>query len=580
MLCVSRQIEIDSIYKYRIMRTKLILVLCAVFCIAFSSSAYGQSYAITNARIVTVSGATIEKGTIVVREGLIFAVGANVAVPADAIVFDGNGMTVYPGFIDAVSNLGMPAAPQRPAGPGGGAAAAAAAAAAAQQAPASNSNYPAGLRPEDMAADDLRAGDAQFEAARAAGFTSALVTGRSGIFNGQSAVINLAGDNVSGMIVRSPYAHHISYATIPGSYPGSLMGTFSALRQMFLDAQRQMEIEKMYEANPAGMRRPTADRSLSALYPALNRQMPVVFNAVTEREIVRALDFIKEFNLRGIIAGGHEAGSVVDRLKAQNVPVIFSLNLPRRTTSAAADADPETLMTLRMRAAVPKAPAEMNNAGIKFAFQSGGLQNLTDFFANAAKTTENGLSKDAAIRAMTLGAAEILGVEKQLGSIDVGKIANLVVVKGDVFARDRFVSRVVIDGKVFEFKEQPRPPQGGPRGPGGPGGNPGGNPGGGAGGPSVAGTYNITINIPGQPLPATLTITQQGNSVSGSMTSQLGTTAMTGTMSAAGFSMSGGIEFGGASITIVMQGSVAGSQISGNIDSPQGQIPFSGTRNP
>lgn len=560
------------------MRTKLILVLCAVFCIAFSSSAYGQSYAITNARIVTVSGPAIEKGTIVVREGLIFAVGANVAVPADAIVFDGTGMTVYPGFIDAVSNLGMPAAPQRPAGPGGGAAAAAAAAAA-QQAPTSNSNYPSGLRPEDMAADDLRAGEAQFETARAAGFTTALVTGRSGIFNGQSAVINLAGDNVSGMIVRSPLAHHISFATIPGGYPGSLMGTFSALRQMFLDAQRQMEIEKLYEANPAGIRRPAADRSLSALYPALNRQMPVVFNAVTEREIVRALDFIREFNLRGIIAGGHEAGSVVDRLKAQNVPVIFSLNLPRRTTSAAPDADPETLMTLRMREAVPKAPAALNNAGVKFAFHSGGLQNLADFFANAAKTTENGLSKDAAIRAMTLGAAEILGVEKQLGSIEVGKIANLAVVKGDVFARDRFVSRVMVDGKVFEFKEQPRPPQGGPRGPGGPGGNPGGGAGG-AGGPSVAGTYNITINIPGQPLPATLTITQQGNTVSGTMTSQLGTTAMTGNMSASGFSMSGGIEFGGASITIVMQGSVAGSQISGNIDSPQGQIPFTGTRNP
>lgn len=560
------------------MRTKLILVLCAVFCIAFSSSAYGQSYAITNARIVTVSGPAIEKGTIVVREGLIFAVGANVAVPADAIVFDGTGMTVYPGFIDAVSNLGMPAAPQRPAGPGGGAAAAAAAAAA-QQAPTSNSNYPSGLRPEDMAADDLRAGEAQFETARAAGFTTALVTGRSGIFNGQSAVINLAGDNVSGMIVRSPLAHHISFATIPGGYPGSLMGTFSALRQMFLDAQRQMEIEKLYEANPAGIRRPAADRSLSALYPALNRQMPVVFNAVTEREIVRALDFIREFNLRGIIAGGHEAGSVVDRLKAQNVPVIFSLNLPRRTTSAAPDADPETLMTLRMREAVPKAPAALNNAGVKFAFHSGGLQNLADFFANAAKTTENGLSKDAAIRAMTLGAAEILGVEKQLGSIEVGKIANLAVVKGDVFARDRFVSRVMVDGKVFEFKEQPRPPQGGPRGPGGPGGNPGGGAGG-AGGPSVAGTYNITINIPGQPLPATLTITQQGNTVSGTMTSQLGTTAMTGNMSASGFSMSGGIEFGGSSITIVMQGSVAGSQISGNIDSPQGQIPFTGTRNP
>jgi hypothetical protein len=321
------------------------------------------------------------------------------------------------------------------------------------------------------------------------------------------------------------------------------------------------------------MRRPTADRSLTALYPALNRQMPVVFNANTEREIIRALDFIKEFDLRGVIAGGSEAGSVVSRLKAENVPVIFSLNLPRRTTTLAPDADPETLMTLRMRAEAPKVPAALNAAGVKFAFQSGGLQNLADFFVNAGKTTESGLSKDAAIRAMTLGAAEILGVDKQIGSIEVGKIANLAVVRGDVFARDRFVSRVVVDGKVFELKEQPRTPQGGPRGPGG-------TPGGDAAGASVAGTYTITINIPGQPLPATLTLTQQGNSVSGTMTSQLGTTALSGNMTGASFSMSGAIEFGGTSITIVMQGSVSGTQISGNIDSPQGQIPFSGARTP
>lgn len=554
------------------MKAKLIMVLCVVFALASANEAFSQSYAITNARIVTVSGPAIEKGTVIVRDGLIHAVGANVNVPADAMVFDAAGMTVYPGFIDAATNVGMPAAPQRPAGPGGGAAAAAATA---QQAPASNSNYPAGLRPEDIAADDLRAGESQFESIRSAGFTTVLTTGRSGIFTGQSAIINLAGDTVSAMIVRSPFAHHISFATIPGTYPGSLMGTFSALRQMLLDAQRQFEIEKMYEANPAGIRRPPADRSLSALYPALNRQMPVFFNAVTEREIIRALDLIKEFNLRGVIVGGHEAGSVIERLKAQNVPVIFSLNLPRRTTSASPDADPEPLMTLRMREAVPKAPAAMEKAGVKFAFTSGGLQNLGDFFSNAAKTLDNGLSKDAAIRAMTLGAAEILGVDKQLGSIEAGKIANLVVVRGDLFGRDRSVARVVIDGKVFEFKEQPRGPQGAARQNGSAGPSQAG-----ASAANLAGSYAITINIPGQPLPATLTINQQGNTINATMTSQLGTTSMSGNATANGFSLSGAIEFGGASITITMQGTVSGQQISGTIDSPQGQIPFSGTRNP
>src|SRR5687768_17595249 len=224
-----------------------------IFLLAFSAIGSldtlsdAQSYAITNARIVTVSGATIEKGTVVVRDGLIAAVGADAKAPADAQVFDGTGLTVYPGFFDALTNVGMPA-PRTPATPGPGGQAAAAAAQ--QTSPQSNSTYPAGLRPETIAADELRGGDAQFETNRNAGFTTAVTVGRSGIFNGQSAIINLAGDSVSGMIVKAPFAEHVSFATIPGQYPGSLLGTFSALRQMFLDAQRLQELQKMYAGNP------------------------------------------------------------------------------------------------------------------------------------------------------------------------------------------------------------------------------------------------------------------------------------------------------------------------------------------
>ena len=244
---------------FYIMKLKLAL-FAAVATGLLATFADAQSYAITNARIVTVSGPTIEKGTVVVRDGLIAAVGADAKPPADAQVFDGTGLTVYPGFFDTLTNVGLQA-PQRPAttggGGGGGGGGAAAAAAAQQQAnAASNSNYPAGLRPEVIAADDLRAGEAQFETNRNAGFTTVVTVGRTGIFNGQSAVINLAGESVSGMIVKAPYAEHVSFSTIPGQYPGSLMGTFSALRQMFLDAQRLQELQKMYAASPRGMKRP------------------------------------------------------------------------------------------------------------------------------------------------------------------------------------------------------------------------------------------------------------------------------------------------------------------------------------
>ncbi|HKP70553.1 MAG TPA: amidohydrolase family protein [Pyrinomonadaceae bacterium] len=544
------------------MKLKLALFAFAATSL-FTGIAGAQSYAITNARIVTVSGPAIEKGTVVVRDGLIAAVGADAKVPADAQVFDGSGMTVYPGFVDALTNVGLGApratASPAPAGP----------AAATTPAP-SNSNYPVGLRPEVVAAEDLRSGEAQFESVRNAGFTTVVTVGRTGIFNGQSAIINLAGESVSGMIVRAPFAEHISFATVSGAYPGSLLGTFSALRQMFLDAQRLHELQKMYAANPRGTKRPDKDASLEALFPLLNRQIPVVFNANREIEIVRALDFAKEFNLKLIVAGGQEAWKVADRLKAQDAAVLLSLNFPKRTTTASADADPDSMELLRFRAETPKAAARLQQAGVKFAFQSGGTTTLADFFTNAGKTVESGLSRDAAVRSMTLGSAEILGVNDRMGSIETGKIANLTVVKGDLFGKDRFVSNVFVDGRPFEQKAptatSPRPPAGG------------------GATPAIAqvgGNFAITIEVPGQQLTGTLALTQQASVLTGSLQTQLGTSPIKdGKVTAEGFSFAATVEFGGTQIEIIVKGTVTGNDIKGTIDSPQGTVPFTGIRNP
>jgi imidazolonepropionase-like amidohydrolase len=556
----------SSFYTLKNMKLKLMLLFAVACCLA-TVEVRAQAYAITNARIVTVSGPTIENGTVVLRDGLIDAVGASLVPPADVTVIDGSGMTVYPGFIDALTSLGLQA-PQTPGQQRGGGPQVQQQ----QTAAWSNSNYPAGLRAEDTVVDDIRAGEAQFEAARGAGFTTVLTVGRTGIFNGRSAVIDLAGESISAMIVRSPFAEHFTFTTIGGGqYPASLLGTFAALRQMLLDAQRLQKLQKQYDANPRGMRRPEPDRSLEALFPIINRQMPLVFNANSENEITRSLDLAKEFNIRAIIAGGTEAWKLADRLKSQDVPVLLSLNFPRRTASSSPDADPESMDVLRMRAEAPKGAARLAQAGVKFAFQSGGAASLTDFFMNAAKAVENGLSRDAAIRAMTLGSAEILGVDDRLGSIEKGKIANIALVRGDVFGRDRFVSRVFIDGKLFEMKEPPARREGPIRG-------------GTTSAPAVAtvaGNFTINVDIPGQPLTGTLALIQQGPILTGSLTTSLGVMPIKdGKVTAEGFSFSGTVEFGGAQLDIVVRGSVSGTQISGTIDTPQGSVPFTGTRNP
>lgn len=541
-----------------------LLAICLFSVFSVEAQNRTDVYAITNARIVTVSGATIEKGTVVVRDGLIESVGADAKIPADARVLDGTGLTVYPGFFDALTSLGL-AAPQppQPRGQGGG-----------QQSQTqqtqSNSNYPNGLQPEVSTFDALKAGDAQFETNRNAGFTTALTVPRDGVFNGQSAVINLAGDSVSEIVIKSPFAEHFTFRTVGGGlYPASLLGTFSAFRQMLLDAQRLQEWQKMYAANPKGLKRPEADKSLEALFPIINGTMPIVFNANTEREIVRALDLAKEFKLNAIIAGGQEAWKLAPRLKEQNVAVLLSLNFPKRTTSMSPEADSEDLETLRFRAETPKGAARLANAGVRFAFQSGGLTNINDFFPNAAKTTENGLANDAAIRAMTLGAAQIFGVDNRLGSIEAGKIANLTVVKGDILGKEKTITHVFVDGRLFEQKEKPKAPMTN-------------------GGTtttaiaSVGGNYSITIEIPGQSTPGTLNFTQQGTVLTGTFQTDLtgSSPIKDGKVSADGFSFSASVNYGGTTLDISVSGKVSGTSISGTIDSPQGAIPFSGTKNP
>ena len=411
-----------------------------------------ETYAITNARIVTVAGPAIEKGTVVIRDGLILSVGANVTPPADARTIDGAGLTVYPGLIDASTNLGMPQPSPTP-GVGGGRGQFQFPGGPSPMASALNSTQPAGLQPEIMAADYLRPGGDQIEAERTAGITTALTAPRAGIFIGQSALINLAGNTPQEMIVRSPVALHIGFTPLRnGSYPGSLMGVFSAIRQMLLDAQRYQEAQKIYARSPRGVRRPEQDKSLEALLPVLNRELPVVMYADRERDILRAIELAQEFKLRAIIAGGEEAWKVADRLSEAQIAVLLSLNFPRRTTAASPEADAEPLRILRARVEAPKCAARLAAARVKFALQSGGMTAIDDFRANAAKAVENGLASDEAIKAMTMTAAEILNAADRLGSIETGKIANLTITRGNLLDRTARIAYVFIDGRQIDLR--------------------------------------------------------------------------------------------------------------------------------
>ena len=529
-------------------RSRLIVALTLLFLVSTINAQRSaiDTYAITNARIVTVSGPLIERGTVVIRNGLIAAAGANVSAPPDARVIDGTGLTVYPGLIDSYTDLAVPEASPAPSPAPGGGAAAFLALTSQRPAAGPNSTQPPGLQPEVRVEEVIRPGGTEIEASRNIGITTALTSPRSGIWMGQSALINLAGETPQQMIVRSPVAMHVGFTPLRGAYPGSLMGVFSTLRQMMLDAQRYRDSLQIYERSPRGTRRPETDRSLEALVPVIDGRMPVVMLANSEREISRALDLAAEFKLRLIIAGGREADRLTERLVKQNVPVLLSLNLPRRTTAALPEADPEPLRVLRDRVEAQQTAGKLAKAGVRFAFQSGSLTNLSDLMVNAGRVIENGLTVNDALRAFTIWPAESLGVQNQLGSIEAGKIANLTVTRGDLFDRNTRVAHVFIDGRPVDLRP---------------------SPGGGPARSNLSGAWTVNINLGAQgERTITLNLQQEADRLSGSISGPLGAGEISNASTSGGevrFTVALNLE--GQTKEATFTGRLANNEIRGNV---------------
>ncbi len=415
-----------------------------------------QVFAIINARVVPVAGAPIDKGTVLVRDGIIEAVGVGVAIPPDARIIDATGLTVYPGLIDALSDIGIEEAQPRAAAPSRGGAPQAPSTP--QPATAQSEEERQGVTPYRQAADLLSSASRKIEAARAAGITTTVIAPRRGIFAGQSSLINLSGSSAGRMVVKSPVAFHINLASERGfgsGYPASLMGVIAYVKQTLLDAQRYDVAWTAYGAQPGAMR-PEYSHALEALQPLVRRQLPVVLPGNTPAEIERALGLAETFRFALLVSGGAEAGKIGSILKAHNVPVLLSVKFPEPER----DADPEAreeLRDLRRRVEAPATAKALAGAGVRFAFQSDDMTNPGDFLRNVRRTVDAGLDRDAALRALTLTPAEIFGVADRLGSIEKNKAANLTLTTGDLFDAKTQVKMVFVDGLKFEVPEPEAP---------------------------------------------------------------------------------------------------------------------------
>ena len=510
-------------------------------------------FAIRGAKVVPVSGPPIEGATIVVSRGIIAAVAKDAPVPPEAWVIEGQGLTVYPGLVDAFTDVGIPT-PAPSAGESGGARRPQQQARGPEDRPASS--------PWRGGADEVSLSDKRIETWRSGGFTTVICAPKGGLFPGQGAVLDLAGERPGDLVVKSPVAIPLSFQTtggFGGGFPDSLLGVLAYIHQVWLDADWSVKAQAIYEKNPRGMARPRYDRTEAALAEALEDHALVLVPANNTVEIRRAFELIGRWEVKAGIYGGQMGYEVAPEIAAKKLPVLVDLKWPE----AEKDADPEakpSLRTLRFRDRAPSTPAALAKTGVKFAFYSGGIAAPKDILKAAKKSIDAGLARDAALRAFTLSPAEIFGVADRLGSIESGKIANLVVTDGDLFEEKTKIKMVFVDGQRFEVHE-PEKPKEPPKG-------------------DITGKWKLSYTTPegAEESTADLEMEKDG-AISGSLASPRGTaTIISGYLSGDKFNFTINITLDQGPTDVTFSGTFDGKSLRGSISVLGMALDFTGVK--
>ena len=392
------------------------------------------TFAIVGARIVPVTGPVIENGTIVIRDGKIASVGPGASVPSGAERIDGSGLSVYPGMIDAFTRMGLAEIPQ-------GANA------------TMDVNETGSMNANAKAITGINPHSSHINVTRVNGITTVLSAPGGGTVAGQSAVINLNGSTQADMSVVPQMGLVINFPRIalfsgftPGVGPNAVdfntaqrrrNEQVDELKKIFTDAENYARAKDAY-AKDRSLPYPATDLRLEAMVPYVRGENSIFFTVERERDIRAALQFISDLNLKGVIVGGQDAHLVATELKRQNVPVIFThiYSLPPRPD------DPYDYLFA--------GPAKMHQAGIKFAVSTGDQGGeVRDLPYHAGLAGAYGLPREEALKAVTIYPAEILGIADRAGSLEAGKIANVVVTDGDILDPRTNIRHMFIGGRLI-----------------------------------------------------------------------------------------------------------------------------------
>jgi hypothetical protein len=431
-------------------------VFSSLVCVSlfFSLITYGQSdpkgekrvtdtYAITNATVTTAPGKTVTGTTILIKNGLVEGLGNNIRIPSEAFIIEGDSLHIYPGFIDAASHTGVsrPADPEKPS----------------DFNPANPPDENAGITPWRNVLEYYDPGNSQIADWRKVGFTIANILPEGGMLPGKSALVTYGGKASSNVLASNTalYARLRNLGGSRGAYPGTQLGIIAKFRDIFKNAELSSQHSRLFASNQ-GIARPEKDKTLEAFYPVIDKSIPIIFEVNNDLEVKRAARLQKEHGFNLILLGVTDVDFSLDAIKSSNAKVLIRFNLPKDKT---ADVDLEELSD-EMRSRTEKVKESYQNllkeagkleaAGIPFGFTSMGARS-GDLMKNVKLMIENGLSENAALAALTSNNAEILGIQKFAGTLEKGKLANMIITTAPLFSDEAQIKHVFADGYIFDY---------------------------------------------------------------------------------------------------------------------------------
>ncbi len=386
-----------------------------------------------NAKIIVSPERSLDGADLLVRDGKIVEVGVHLTAPPDAEVIDCKNKYLYPGLIDAY--VEFPAASAAP--------------------PAVSWN--ASVQPHRSLSEQLKPDNAKLQALRKSGVTIVLAAPDNGIFKGQSCIITTAEKPLETTLLKSEVFQHIRL--LPerqsrGSYPSSPMGAVALVRQTLMDANWYQQALQAFESNPA-IQAPEVNVSLAALESAVRGRQITIIDGPNDLYALRADRMAKEFSLKAVIRGSGREYRQLDAMAAMGRVFIVPVDFPKPpevdTLAAAIDASLQSLMHWHL---APENPGRMDKAGIEFVLTSDSLGSPNELLPNVIKAIERGLSEATALAALTTRPAKLLGVDHLAGTLQTGKLANLIVTDGPLFASKTKIVETWVAGKRDAWSEE------------------------------------------------------------------------------------------------------------------------------